>query len=82
MKKPGDKQIEKPKASYYLIEVEALVPTTLRYRILAETPEEALEKSKNHPLLEIPKQKIPLMRRLTAKVYEFGTHMIKLSKNY
>lgn len=73
---------EKKEKRYYLVEVEALIPTILRYRVLAETAENALDLIKTAPLLEPPKQKLSKLKKLKASVYLFGTHMLKLTKKF
>jgi hypothetical protein len=73
-------EAKKPKLEYYTVEVEAMVPTTFKYKVYATSAEEALSKINNSPLLETPKQKLSQMKRLQAKVFKFGTHLLKYSK--
>src|SRR5271154_4571699 len=83
-----DKMIEKkkdppkPQPKYYSIELEALVPATFKYRILANSPEEAAELIlKAHPIQQ-PKLIFAGMKRLSAKIFDYGTRIIKYSKKY
>lgn len=80
MDKP--KIIEKPKLEYYTVEVETLIPTTLKYKVYATSAEEALSKINSSPLIEQPKQNYGKMKRLQAKVFKFGTHLLKYSKKF
>lgn len=73
---------EKPKLEYYTVEVETLIPTTLKYKIYATSPEEALAKINSSPLTEAPKQNYSKMKRIQAKVFKFGTHLLKYSKKF
>jgi len=74
---------EKPKEKrYYTIELEAMVPATIRYRILAETPEEALDLLDKTPPLERPRTRLPGMRKQVAKVYLWGTNMLQYLKRF
>ena len=73
--KPKDKQ-------YYLVEIEAWAKTNLKYRIFAESPEQALETANHSALLEAPKPKLSSIKKLAAKVYLFGTNMLQLTKKF
>lgn len=80
--KKAQKLPSPPEKQYYSVSLEALVPTTLTYRVLAETPEQALELIKNAPLATNPKLQLARLRKLKASVYLSGTSIIKLTKNY
>jgi len=71
-----------PEKRYYTIELEAMVPATIRYRVLAESPEKALEQLDRTPPLERPKTKIVGMRKQVAKVYLWGTNMLQYLKRF
>lgn len=78
--KKKDKKPE-PKPKYYFdIKVETLLPATLSYRVLAETPEEAVLQIKN---LSPTSVKYKLFGRKDIKliVYEAGCSFIKFIKN-
>jgi hypothetical protein len=72
----------KPKEkSYYSITLEALVPTTLTYRIYAFDEHDAIEQiNKNHPTGIKPH--INKKKDIKAVVYNFGSSMIKMIKNF
>lgn len=70
----------KPQLEYYTVEIEALVPTILKYKVYAESPEKALAKINSSPLLESPKPKLSQMKRIQARVFKFGTHLLKYSQ--
>ena len=76
------KEIKAPKLEYFTVEVEALVPTTFKYKVYAANAEDALSKIQTSPLLEQPKQKISQMKPLQAKIFKFGTHLLKYSKKF
>ncbi len=80
MEKP--KIAEKPKLEYYTVEIETLIPTTLKYKVYATSAEEALSKINSSPLIEQPKQNYSKMKRLQAKVFKFGTHLLKYSRKF
>lgn len=73
---------KKPKLEYYTVEVETLIPTTIKYKVYATSAEEALSKINTSPLLESPKQKFSQMKKIQAKVFKFGTHLLKYSKRF
>ncbi len=56
------KEIIKPQPKYYSIELEAMVPATLKYRILANSPEEALEGILKSQPIQQPKLIFPAMK--------------------
>lgn len=74
--------IKKNNQQYYTVKLEADVPTILTFRILASSPDEALEKIKNASISEAPKQNFSKMRRKSATVYKSGTIEIQASKKY
>lgn len=73
----------KPK-EYYTVVVEALVPSTLKFKVYAETPEEALEQvvKLQATLLDPPRPRLTQMKKLNAKVYKFGSNMMELMKRF
>jgi len=73
-------EVKAAKLEYYTVEVEAMVPTTFKYKVYATSAEEALSKINTSPLSEAPKQKLSQMKRLQAKVFKFGTHLLKYSR--
>lgn len=71
-----------PAKLYFTVVVEATAPLTLTYRVLAETPEQALELIKNAPMSVPPKPQLARAKKHKASVYASGTSIIKLTKNY
>src|ERR1700743_414687 len=81
--KSKQKQISKtPEKQYYNILLETLIPTTLTYRVLAESPEEALDMIKTAPLSGPPKLQFPKLKKIKASIFLSGTSIIKLTKNF
>ena len=74
--------IKKPSLQYYTIKLEAEVPTTITLRVLALSPEEALDKIQAAVITEPPKQNIAKMRKKSAKVFKHGTLEVQASKKY
>lgn len=71
-----------PELKYYDVKYETQVPATVTYRVLAETPEEALELSKRSSSAPVNIQYVLARRRDTkASVYDAGSTMIRLIKN-
>lgn len=63
------------------IKVEALVPTILTYRIYAEDEHDALKQiDKKHPISVKPN--IAMKRTIKATVFEMGSLMVKLVRNF
>lgn len=73
--------MEKKVQKYYDVKVETLVPATITYSILAEDPEQAMEKYERSdlPIFEI---KYHLVKRQenVASVYDKGTINLRLKK--
>jgi hypothetical protein len=65
---------------YWDVKIEATLPATLTYRVLAETPEEAIQLTKNMNPSGV-KYKLAGKKNLKATVYNAGTMMVKLVKN-
>lgn len=88
MIKIGINNLEKkpapPEKYYYTITVEAMVPTIIKYKVLAETPEEALKLLDASPqkLLEPPRQNLNKMRKISLKIYKLGSCIQELIKRY
>lgn len=74
-KKPTIKQ-----KFYYDIRLECLLPSTLTYRVLAETPEQAIELIKNQQPIGV-KYKLIGRKNLKLTVLDAGSTMIKFIKN-
>lgn len=72
----------KEEKKYYTVEVEALVPTIIKYRVLAESAEKAVDLINGAALLENPKQKLSAARKIKARVYDLGTVMLRFTKTF
>lgn len=65
---------------YYDVKVECMLPATLTFRILAESPEEASIMIKNaHPIGV--KHKLHGRKDLKLMVYDAGSNLLKFIKN-
>lgn len=75
--------MNKEKKQYYKVEVEGWVKTVIKYKVLAETPEKALELISKYPqLLEAPKQNLATIKKIRAKVYILGSSILQFIKNF
>jgi hypothetical protein len=64
---------------FYTVEIECLIPATVKYKVLMEDGEyqkAVLETVKLSPI-DRPKLRLNLMRRIKATVYDLGTNMIR-----
>ena len=77
-------EIEKKAAEqqHYTVEVEAWARTTFKYKVIAESPEQAIELIDRSPLLQAPKPKTTGIRKISAKVYLLGSNMLKHMRNF
>ena len=75
-----DKKAKIVQKTYFDVKVETMLPATLTYRILAETPEQAADLVKN---MQPNNVKYRLINRKDIKllVYDAGTTLIKFFKN-
>jgi hypothetical protein len=79
-----EKQEKSKEKKFYTVEVECIIPATVRYRIMVDEGEydkAALECVNSVPAAP-PKLQLAKMKRLSAKVYEYGTNMVKHKRNY
>lgn len=65
---------------YYDVKVEAMIPATLTYRILAETPEQAAELIRGTSPIGV-KHRLVGKKDIKLAVYEAGCSMIKFLRN-
>jgi len=79
---PQEKQPQKPEKKYYTVEVEALIPAVVKYRVLAESPELAVDEAMRAQPIERPTLRLPQMRKLKARVYNWGTNMLKHMRSF
>jgi len=77
---------KKPKLEYYTIKLETMMPVTLTYQVLAESPEKAIEKiivsPTSVPFRESPRLFYPQLKKIKITVYNIGTTLIRLIKNF
>ena len=72
---------KKPTKQQYLLEIEVLVPTTIKYRVLAEDSDEALrEYHKTNPL-EKPQFNLNKAKKIRARIYNCLTGRIELIRD-
>lgn len=71
--------LPKPKY-YYDVKVETMLPATLTWRILAETPEQAAEMIKNMQPTGV-KHRLLGRKDIKLLVYDAGSSFIKFIKN-
>lgn len=77
----SNKPTEYPKPKYYYdVKVECMLPATLTYRVLAETPEQAAEMIKGLQPNSV-KHKLIGRKELKLMVYDAGSSFMKLMKN-
>jgi len=74
----------KEKEKYYSVQVEGFVPVKLKYRVLAISPEEALENyTKGMGKLSSPPElKTNQIKKTIASIYDWGTNMIRYTKRF
>lgn len=73
---------QKPELKSYTIKMEVLAPVTLIYSVMAENPEQALQKINPSNLREVGRPILSGLRRIQAKVYRAGTIMLELAKKF
>jgi len=71
---------EAPKQQYYTVKIEAMVPCTMTFKILATSPQEAITKARKTKPHNIIHQ-LNGRRDLKASVYKFGYSIIELVMN-
>jgi hypothetical protein len=75
---------EQKQKKYYTVEVECLIPAVAKYRVLVDEDDydkAVLGTIKIVPS-ETPRLQLGRMKRLSAKVYEYGTNMMKFIKKF
>jgi hypothetical protein len=76
-----EKEKNKPPIKhYYDVKVECLLPATLIYKVLAETPQQASEMINNMQPIGV-KHKLIGRKNLKLSVYDAGSNIIKFIKN-
>ncbi|CAB4196580.1 hypothetical protein UFOVP1290_100 [uncultured Caudovirales phage] len=74
------KLAEPPPKFYYDIKVECMLPATLTYRVLAETPEKAIDLIKGQSPTSV-KHRLIGRKEIKLMVYKAGCSMIMFVKN-
>lgn len=74
------KEKQKPLPTYYDVKVEALLPATLVYRVLAEDAKQAAEMIRNKQPNTV-KYRLHGRKDIKLVVYDAGCTMIKFMKN-
>lgn len=81
-----EKNKQKPKLKeHFIVKLEGIVPVTLTYRILAESPEEATAiaiKLQGQQQASPPKIMFSRFTKFQAKVYRQGRSILEFVKNF
>lgn len=79
-----DKEKQKKEKKFYTVEVECLIPAVVKYRVLVDEDEYdlAIKESIRVMPMSPPKLNISRMKRISAKVYDWGTNMMRHVKRY
>lgn len=80
-----DKQKKAPVNKYYTVKLDVKTPVTLTFKVLAESPEEALKLITSGVMpvpVASPKIHLSKMQKLKAMVYDAGTSILRLTKNF
>lgn len=72
--------IKTAQTQYYTVKIETMLPATLTYKILANSPEEAVNKARKTQPQQI-QHRLAGKKDIKATIYEFGSTMIKLITN-
>lgn len=77
----NSKNIEK---EFYTVKIEALVPSVLEYKVLAETPEKAMEIAlkENNKFYTAPKLNFSSLKIKLIKVFKFKDVFLQLIKRF
>lgn len=80
-----EKLFKQPEPEYFTVRVEVMVPATLEYRILAESPEKALEEALRRRASHM--SRAPLyawgrLKKIKASVVNAGSSFIRLVKHF
>jgi hypothetical protein len=68
-----------PEKKYFDVKVEVMLPATLTYRVLAETPEQAFELIKNQSPVSV-KHKLAGRKEIKATVLDAGSVLVRFVK--
>ena len=82
--KEFEKEIHKVKTAstnkYYDVRVECTVPSTIVFKVLASSPEEALQKIKSSKPVSV-QPRLNARKDIKATVYDSGSNIIRFIKN-
>lgn len=75
-------EVKPLKKKYYTVEIECLIPATVKYKVYIEEGkyEEGIKETYKMVPIERPKLKLGALKRLSAKVLEYGTNIIRYTK--
>ncbi len=76
------KETEKPKLQFYTVKMEVMAPVILTYKVLAESPERALQKVNTSGVIRPPEPVMSRARKLKATVYKYGMLGVEFIKNF
>lgn len=72
--------IKTAQPQYYTVKIETMVPATLTFKVLAESPEDAATKARKASPSNV-QYRLGGRKDLKATIYDFGSSMIKLITN-
>jgi len=77
----NSKNVEK---EFYSVKIEALIPAELEYKVLASSPEEALEEALKYKnkFYQAPKLNFFSMRLKVIKVFKFKSLILELIRRF
>ncbi len=73
------KKRAQPVKKYYDVKVECMLPGVVTYRVLAESPEQAIELRKSYSPVSVT-HKLAGRKELLAKVYDASTVMLRFTR--
>lgn len=77
---------DKPKLEYYSVKIDAWSPCEITFRVLAASPEEALDlvdkKARQVQVVSISPHQLGSLKKIKARIFLFGSSMLKYIKNY
>lgn len=71
---------KQPELKYYDVKIEAMLPATLTYKVLAESPQQAADLIKNKQPNSV-KHRLIGRREQKLTVYDSGSTLIRFVKN-
>lgn len=74
--------MEENKKQYFKVKLLVMAPVEQTLKVLAETPEQAIELVSKGQHLERPKPILSKSKKIRITVYKYGTNTIELEKSY